>query len=129
MSDDERRRPTKPAEWVTFGIAAALVLAVLGAILSQVAAPSTPPSPRVEVGTVEERDGQFVVPVAVVNEGDATAANVQVTATLTTDDGESTADQTVDFLAGGEEQELEFVFEDDPVGGELVVRVGGYALP
>lgn len=126
---DERRRPTKPAEWVTFGVAAAILLAVVGAILLQVAAPSTPPAPAVETGRVEERDGRFVVPVVVTNHGDATAQDVQVTATLTLDDGESTADQTIDFLAGGETEELEFVFEDDPSDGELDVVVGGYALP
>lgn len=129
MTEDGRRRPTTGAEWVTFGIAAVIVLAVLGAILSQVAAPSVPPSPTVEVQAAVERDGRFVVPVTLTNDGDETAEDVQVTATLTTDDGETTSDQVVAFLAGGEEERLEFVFEDDPGDGELAVEVGGYRLP
>ena len=126
---EARRRPTTGAEWVTFGIAAVIVLAVIGAILSQVAAPSAPPSPIVEVDAAVERDGRFVVPVRLRNAGDETAQDVQVTATLTTDDGETTSDQVLDFLAGGEEEELEFVFGEDPADGELVVEVGGYRLP
>ena len=129
MSEGGRRRPTTGAEWVTFGVSAVIVLAVIGAILSQVAATSSPPSPVVEVDAAEERDGRYVVPVAVRNGGDDTAQDVQVTATLTTDDGETTSDQVVAFLAGGEEQRLEFVFEDDPEDGDLVVEIGGYHLP
>ena len=128
MSDD-RRRPTTGAEWVTFAVAALIVLGVLGAILSQVASPSAPPSPGVEVEAAQERDGRWFVPATVTNEGDETAQDVQVTATLTTDDGEVTSDQVVAFLAGGEEQEIEFVFDEDPGDGELVVEVGSYSLP
>ena len=126
---DQRRRPTSGPEWVTFGVASVIVLAVVVAILSQVTASSAPPSPAVEVAPVEERDGRYVVPVTLTNEGDETAQDVQVTATLTTDEGETTSDQVLDFLAGGEEEQLEFVFEDDPANGELVVVVGGYRLP
>ena len=124
-----RRRPTTGAEWVTFAVAAVIVLGVLAAIVSQVAALSDPPSPSVEVGATQERDGRYVVPATVTNDGDETAQDVQVNATLTTDDGESTSDQVVAFLAGGEEHELEFVFEEDPEDGELVVEIGSYSLP
>lgn len=126
---EERRRPTSGAERVTFAVAAFIVLAVLGAILSQVVAPSDPPSPVVTLEAVSERGGRYVVPVAITNEGDETAQDVQVTATLTTEAGETTSDQVVAFLAGGEEQQLEFVFVDDPADGELVVEVGSYHLP
>ena len=131
MSDERRegRLPVEPAEWATFAVAAALVLTVIGLILAQMSGPETPPSPSVAVGEAVERSGQFVVPVSVTNGGDATAENVQVIATLTLDDGEVTADQVVDFLAGGEEEQLEFVFEEDPDEGELDVSVGGYTLP
>ena len=125
----ERRRPIQAAEWVTFAVASVIVLAVIGAILLQVPRSVAPAAPAVEVGRVQERNGAFFVPVVVTNEGDDTAQNVQVNATLTLDDGEVTADQVVDFLAGGEQEELEFVFEDDPDGGELDVVVGGFSLP
>ena len=127
--DRERRGPAKLAEWVTFGVSAAIVLAVIGAILLQVAHAPAPAAPDVVVGKVEERNGAYVVPVVVRNTGDATAENVQVNATLTLDDGEVAADQVIDFLAGGEREELAFVFEDDPDDGELEVVIGGFSLP
>ncbi|HUP87463.1 MAG TPA: hypothetical protein VM143_17560 [Acidimicrobiales bacterium] len=118
-----------PAERVSFGIALVVVLAVVGAVLAQVPGSKEPAAPRVVVGRSQERDGRFFVPVAVKNEGDQTAENVQVNATLTIDGEEHTADQVVMFLAGGETEDLQFVFEDDPAEGELVVEVAGFALP
>lgn len=126
---EERRRPAKPAEWATFGVAAAILVAVVAAILLQLQGPTAPPAPTVEVGAAQERDGRFFVPVVVVNRGDETAQNVQVLATLTLDDGEVESDQVIDFLAGGEEEELELVFDEDPAEGELEVVIGGYSLP
>ena len=126
---EERRRPTKPAEWVTFGVAAAIVLPLVVTILVLAQRATAPPTPAVVVGAVDERDGRWFVPVVVENRGDETAENVQVTATLTLDDGEATSDQVVDFLSGGDSAEVEFVFEDDPDEGELVVVIGGYGLP
>ena len=35
----------------------------------------------------------------------------------------------IDFLAGGEEEELVFIFEDDPADGELTVAVSGFGVP
>src|SRR5688572_18302152 len=126
---EERRRPTRPAEWVTFGVAAAIVLGVIVTILVLARQSTTPPAPAVAVGEVTERDDRYFVPVVVENRGDETAQNVQVTATLTLDDGEVTSDQVVDFLAGGDSAEVEFVFEDDPEDGELEVVIGGFGLP
>ena len=127
--DDERRRPAKAAEWVTFGVATAVLLAVVALILLQIPGPESPATPSVRVGEPIERGDAFYVPVAVRNGGGATAENVQINATLTLDDGEVTADQTIDFLAGGEEERVEFVFEDDPADGALEVTVGGSTLP
>jgi uncharacterized protein (TIGR02588 family) len=45
-------------------------------------------------------------------------------------DGESTeGDQSIDFLAGGETEDLVFVFDDAPSDGELTVAVSGYGVP
>jgi hypothetical protein len=53
----------------------------------------------------------------------------KVVAELTIDGATSSGDQVVDFLGGGESQELTFVFADDPADGELVINVTGYAKP
>jgi uncharacterized protein (TIGR02588 family) len=127
---DDGARPTRsPAEWVTFAVALAIVAVVAGLIVREIPGSKRPPEPVAEAAPVEARGDRFVVPVVVRNDGEQTAENVQVSATLTIDGAETTGDQTVDFLAGGEEQDLEFVFADDPGDGELEVEVTGYLVP
>ena len=118
------------AERVTFGVALAVLLVLVGLIVSQIPGSKQPASPRVKVGDPIERDGHYEVPVEVENIGESTAENVQIDATLTMDDDdEQTADQTIDFLAAGETEEVVFLFDDDPSSGELEVRVGGFSVP
>ena len=117
------------AEWVTFAIATAIVLAVIGLIAAQIPGTDLPASPTAKAAEPVRREGQFVVPVEVTNGGDATAENVQVAATLEIGGETFEADQAIDFLAGGETAELEFVFGEDPSSGELDVRVTGFSVP
>jgi uncharacterized protein (TIGR02588 family) len=117
-------------EWVVFGVSA-LVLGVVGITLVALAfSGSDPAEPVVEAtGEVTETGRRFFVPAEVVNHGDQAAAAVQVQAELTIDGRTSTADQVVDFLGKGESRRLTFVFDDDPAGGELVLRVVSFAEP
>lgn len=127
MSEPRPSRTT--AEWATL-VGACLVLAVLvGLIAAQLAADRQPASPVAEVLGHEEVDGFHHVEVVVTNHGDDTAANVQVNAELSIDGEVTSADQTIDFLAGSEEEDLVFVFEDDPDDGELQVAVSGFGEP
>ena len=127
MSSPREKR--SGAEWVAFVLAAAILLAVVGLIVAQIPDSDVPPAPVATISEITEREGQFFVAVDVDNRGVRTAEQVQVVATLTTDDGDVEGDQMVDFLSGGEVEELEFVFEDDPADGELTVRVSGYLVP
>jgi uncharacterized protein (TIGR02588 family) len=124
------RRARSSAEWVTFGVSV-LVLAVVVALIGvQALSGEDPPAPVARRdGEIDRRGDRWFVPVTLKNEGDATAENVQVTASFTRGDEVIEADQSVDFLSGGETEELEFVFDDDPGTGELEVRVTGYQLP
>ena len=70
-----------------------------------------------------------VVDVDVSNGGDLTASDVQVSASLIVDGETTEGDQTIDFLAGGEVEELVFVFADDPADGELTVAVTSFGVP
>jgi uncharacterized protein (TIGR02588 family) len=127
MSD---RTSRTSAEWTTLAVACAVLLLVVGLIGSQMFSPRTPPAPvATVVGEPYEVGGMHHVDVRVTNRGDETAANVQVNAELTIDGEATTADQTVDFLAGEEEEDLVFVFADDPGDGELSVTVGGFGVP
>ena len=121
------RRST--AEWATFAASCAVIAAVVVLIGAQAAQPRAAAAPVVVVGATTEVDGQHFVEVTVANRGDDTAANVQVAAELVVDGTATTADQTIDFLAGDEEQTLTFVFTDPPTAGELTVEVVSFADP
>lgn len=69
------------------------------------------------------------MPVRVTNEGDKTAEAVQVVVSLQIGDTVTDGEQIVDFLAGGDEQDLVFVFDEDPAGGTLEVKVSGFTVP
>lgn len=127
MSAPRRARTT--AEWVTLA-GSCLVLAVLvGLIAVQMTSTRDPASPVAVVEGHRRADGFHHVEVVVTNQGDETASNVLVTADLTIDGETTSADQSIDFLAGGEEEDLVFVFEDDPADGELRVAVRGFGVP
>lgn len=116
------------AEWVTLAASCLVLAVVVGLIALQIGGTEEPAAPVADVaGDVRVVDGQHHVPVVVHNTGDLAAANVQVTAELEVAGRTATADQTIDSLAGGEEVEIIFVFEDDPAAGELTVTVAGYA--
>lgn len=113
------------AEWITFGLSCAVVLALVVAILGIWMKGSAPADLSATVdGRPQQRDGQFVAKVLVQNRGDVSAADVQVVATL---GGEPHGEQLVDFLSGGESTNVVFVFAEDPAG--LEVRVASYRDP
>jgi uncharacterized protein (TIGR02588 family) len=118
------------AEWVTFAISCAVLLVVVGLVVLDMAGSNDPPAPTAtQAGPVRTSGGHYFVPVEVVNDGDATAANVQVTAELVIGTRSYSGDQTIDFLGGGERAELAFSFDEDPAQGELDIRVSSYAVP
>ena len=131
QEQDAQRHERTPAEWITFLVASALLLAIVGLVVYDwLVTPPSPPVLRVTSGEVQQREDQFYVPFTVENTGGDTVESVQVIAELTVDgqvveDGE----QQIDFLAGNETQEGAFIFTQDPAGGELTVRVASYKMP
>ena len=123
------REARTAAEWATFAGSCAVVAAALVLIGLQAAQPRSAAAPEVTVGPTTDVGAQHLVEVTVANRGDATAANVQVAAELVVDDRTTTADQTIDFLAGDEEQTIVFVFADPPASGELTIGVASFAQP
>lgn len=108
---------------------AAVVVSVVALIVAQIPGHDRPAAPVARVERVREVGDAFHVDVTVRNDGDETAANVQVSAELTVDGEASTGDQTLDFLSGGEHRDVSFVFDQDPELGRLRVVVTGYAEP
>ncbi len=117
-------------EWVTFGVSALILLVVVGLMVVHAFQTDDPAAPAADrPGSVRQVGEQFFVPVEIVNRGDLGAAQVQVMAELTIDGNTTGGDQVIDFLGGGEIQELTFAFADDPADGELVITVVGFAKP
>jgi len=118
------------AEWTTLAVSSLVLLGVVAAIVIEMATADAPAAPVARVARVVTIGDRHGVRVTVTNEGDETAANVQVTAELTVGgEAPESGDLSIDFLAGGEVQELVFVFDRDPDGGELSVAVTGFEDP
>ena len=129
-ADDEPARGGRTVpERITLAVSSLVLAVVVVLLVVQVGAGDDPPQPAATVGPTIERGDSFHVPVAVRNGGDRAAATVQVSASLTVGASTVEADQTIDFLGAGETEDLVFVFQDDPAGGELTVDVAGFAAP
>ncbi len=123
-------RPERsPAEWTSLVASAGVVLLVIVLILLQIPGDDLPAAPVVEVEGVRQVGEVFHVDVTVRNDGDATAAAVQVVAELVVDDTTYEGEQTVDYLSEDENHDLVFVFDNDPDDGELDVKIASFAIP
>lgn len=123
--------PESPAEWVSFALASAVLLGILGTVGYLGLRDRNQQPPLLEVtSSVEKRQDKYYVPFTVVNSGGETAEAVQVIAELRVN-GELTewGDQQIDFLSSQEETKGAFVFTQDPQAGELTVRVASYIEP
>lgn len=126
-------RQRSVAEWTTFAISAAVLIAIVGLISwLHLYGGDRPAVIVVEPQTDELRreDSGYYLPVIVRNEGDVTVEDLQVQGELRSDSGEpETADFTITFLVGGEEANGTFIFQRDPAQGELTTAAGSYKLP
>jgi uncharacterized protein (TIGR02588 family) len=131
-SRSHSRRGRSLAEWVTFGVAALLLTAIVSLVIYDwVATPATPPVIRLtRSGEIRAVNGQYYIPFTIENIGGNTAESVQVIAELKIDGSiEEAGEQQIDFLAGDESEEGAFVFQRNPAEGELILRVGSYKMP
>lgn len=118
-------------ERVTFTVAVAILLALAGAIVFLWIQPRQPPSVTVAmVGDVRLVGSQRYLTGEVRNGGDETAEAVQVIGELTID-GEVVAagEQFIDFLSGGETEEIVFIFDRAAPEAETSLRVASYKSP
>ena len=132
MSPSAKRdqRPERTtAEWTTFVVAVVILLVVMGAILVEAFQTHDDAQPVASVERTQRVGEMYQVRVTVENKGDKAASNVQVNASLDRNGETTEGDQVVDFLAGGDEEELVFVFADDPSSGDFKVEVSGFTVP
>lgn len=118
-------------ELVTFAIVAAILLALAGAIVYLWIQPRDPAIVTVElVGETHRSGTQVYLTGEVRNSGDETAEAVQVIAELIVE-GEVVAEgeQVIDFLSGGEAEEVVFIFDPVSTQAEPRARVASYSSP
>jgi uncharacterized protein (TIGR02588 family) len=132
MSDENRETGGKAglsAEWIEWVVAAFASMLVLGLVAYLVTIAVTHRSGEPElvlsVKTIEEARPGYVV-VSLRNEGDASAAGVQIEGVLP--DGEA-GEATLDYSPADSETTATLVFSRPVEPGELTLRVKGYADP
>lgn len=118
-------------EWVVFAIGLSLVAATLGYLIYAGASMGQePPSVEVRLGTPEQRQFNFIVPVTVVNHGDETAEGVRIEVVMESGGKEKARGELeIAFLPRHATQEGWVTFEQDPRTAQLKARVLGYQKP
>ena len=118
-------------EKISFFIALAILFSVLcgvGYLWNQ--GEEDPSVLETAVESVEKRGSSYYLPFTVKNEGDRTAAAVQVIAELQINNEiVEWGEQEIAFLSRQEEVQGAFVFERNPSEGLLTVRVASYLEP
>ncbi len=117
------------AESTTLLIAICVLLLVVAVISSALIGPRSAPEPTVEIVGIRPVDDDYHVSIVLRNDGDQSAAEVQIQADLLIAETVVSSTQTVDVLAGSESVDLTFVFADNPADGTLEVFVTGFAEP
>ena len=120
-----------PAEWISFLIASAILVSVLGTVVYLWVRDRNSQPPELAVtSTIETRRGKYYVPFTVTNSGDETAAAVQIIAELRINGVVvEWGEQTIDFLSSQEEKKGAFIFTREPRPNELTVRTASYQEP
>ncbi|HET6893680.1 MAG TPA: hypothetical protein VFH31_21460 [Pyrinomonadaceae bacterium] len=118
-------------EWIVFALGLILVSSTLGYLIYAGASMGhEPPSLEVRLGTPEQRQFNFIVPVTVVNHGDETAEGVRIEVVMESG-GEVKArgEFDVPFVPRHATREGWVTFEQDPRTAQLKARVRGYQRP
>jgi uncharacterized protein (TIGR02588 family) len=118
-------------EWVVFALSLVVTLGALGALAyAALSSGEGPPQIAVELGSPERQGDGFLVPVTLRNNGDTTAAGVEVEVTLVRDGQE--VDQgafTAGFVPHDSTAEGWVTLREDPSSGELSATVLGFEKP
>lgn len=117
-------------EWLVFAASAALILSCVGLLTyQQLSGGGSPPSLSVATAEIVETTGGFAVAVRVRNDGDTTAQEVAIEATLTWLGGSEQSGITVAYVPYHSHRRGWLVFSHDPRSARLDVRVVGYREP
>lgn len=120
--------PRTKAEWVSLVVAILLLGAVVATVVALWMKPShNPVRFRLDRGAVRNEAGLFYMSITVINEGDATGAQVTVEGKLTASAGEEISSTTFDFIPARSRSEGTLIFSADPTSAAL--RVVSFQQP
>lgn len=115
-----------PLEWAVFAISLALLLSILGYLIyDSLQDEGTPAQISIELGQPESEGSLFRVPVTVTNNGDDSAADVEVGVT----DGSQELSLTIALLPSRSTASGYVYFQKQPEPGSIAGRVLSYLEP
>ena len=122
-----RHDPVPLLEWVTAALGALVALALIGVIgwSALTEHPDELPQLSVQAGPVEPAGEARAIRFTVSNGAGRTAKQVQVEGKL----GKQTASATLDYVPGRSEEHGALLFDAEPGGGTVELRITGYQLP
>jgi uncharacterized protein (TIGR02588 family) len=117
-------------EWTVFAASLAVIAAVVGLLVHEhVTGGQAPPSIVVTAGDAIPTAGGFAVPFDIRNDGDVTAEDVRVEATLTWSGGDERGETVVALLPYRSHRRAWIGFTHDPANATLQARVLGFREP
>lgn len=125
-----KQHVTSKWEWVAAAVSALIVLGILGVLIGEATAESTPPDITLRADSIVAVSDGFVVSITAHNRGTGTASNVTVNAELL--DGSSvveTASATFDYIPGESRRGGGMFFRRDPRSLTLRMKAAGWQDP
>lgn len=128
MTDQAKAAPL--LEWVTGAIGALIFCALLAVMIATgLSGADGPPSVRVTIERVQQVESGYVVEFIARNDGEGTAAAVDIVGELSTGEQAEERRAHVDYLPPHSERRGGVFFETDPRQGEFTLRAEGYNDP
>ena len=124
LQDEDRepqpsRGPRRLAEWLSFGISLALVLALVGHLLWRLREPvddAVPTQVSLQLDRVSEQQGRFVLPIEVKNLGARTVRELQLRVEFEEGGQRRNLDVLIDYVGQSAAQLVFIYFSQDPRG-------------
>jgi uncharacterized protein (TIGR02588 family) len=118
-------------EWTVFGTSLAIILAVAGLLVYQIVTGGgeRPALLAATIGAPLETADGYALPIDVRNEGDVTAEDVRIQATLNDSGTSQISEAVVPYVPYHAQRRVWVTFSRDPRAGTVTVRVSGYREP
>ena len=115
--------PRPVLQWVMAGVGAAVTLGAVGIVVWEALQPPSPPALSARIVAVQSTAAGQVATVRVQNDGDDTAAAVDIEGVL----GDQTATATLDYVPGHGHARAYLRFDADPRPAAVAVK--GWSAP